>query len=466
MQVPFPYTTTPGRLPGEGQGRLVNAHPSKEGDIVYLRRAAGLTQLATLPTYPVRGFLASGAILYVCAGDKVYRVSPNGAYEALYGIVPGSGPVTMAENNAFGTTGKALVTQQYGVQVVGDAALGTLGINPMGLVNSIARLNAYLMFTTASGAIWATGRNNLTVDALSTSSAESDRDGLVRGIVCNGLYYAMGSRTIEIWQDVGSEPFPLARLNTVIQVGLAGPHAVAGVQGEWESPAIFVATDSTVRMLTGQDAQKISTPDVEHMIADVDPANLVASVYVEGGRSFWTLSCPTWTLEYCVSSASWCERVSLGLNRWRGGLTAAQWGGWIAAHPTSGKIYKIDRGAMVEDGEPLMFGADSGPVKDFPTRAAVRNAALDFTLGRGDEGEASPTLKAPVVMVSWSMDGGANWSNAVHRSLGREGRFMGRAMVSRLGLASHHGFRLRWRVSDPVQVSFQGASVDIEARRA
>lgn len=466
MQVPFPFSTTPGRTPGEGQGALLNCHTTKEGDITYWRRAPGLKAFATMPTYPVRGMLASGAKLYVVSGNKVYRVSPDGTYQALYGVVPGSGPVTIDENNVVSSSQKVLVTPQYGAQVIGDAALSTLGVSPVGLVNSVTRVGGYLLFTRPDGSIWATGLNNLSVDAISTATAESDKDGLLRGITVNGIFYAMGTRTIEPWQDIGAEPFPLSRMNTVIQVGLAGPFAVAGVQGEWDNPAFFVASDGTVRSLSGLATEKVSTPDVEHLIARSDPSSLVASIYVQEGIPFWTLSSAEWTVELNVATGSWCERKSRNMTRWRGGLTIKQWGKWFTAHPTTGAIYEIDAATRTEAGEPLTFGADSVPVKDFPSRAVVRSASLDFTLGRGDEGEASPTLKTPVAMVSWSHDGGANWSNQLHRSLGREGRFGYRASIYRLGMTTHHGFRLRWMISDPVDVSFQGASIEVEARRA
>lgn len=462
--VSFPITSTPGAYPGEGQGRLVNCRARREGDVVYWRSCAGLAPFVTLPTMPVRGMMASGVFLYVVAGDVLYRVAKSGAIEALAGRVPVSGRVYLAQNNA--QPAQIVVATSVDIQYLKIDQLRPLEDGDLpSVVTSVSRVGGYLVFSTALGEIWATNLNALDVSGLSFARAESDPDGIVRGITSRGVYYAMGTSTIEAWQDVGAEPFPLSRASTVIPVGLAGAEAIAGVDGEWDGAPIFVASDHTVRILAGFETQKISTPDIERLIARTPAETLRACVYSADGVSFWALSSDDWTWEYDAGAGTWTERESAGMRRWRVAQTARQWGDWFAADVVTGAIYRVDPTRRDEAGATLNFGADSAPAKAFPNRAAIAAAVMEFTLGHGEASRSSPTQSDPNVMISWSLDGGATWHGPLHRSLGRQGKFIGAARVNRLGLASHHGVRLRWRVSDPVPVSFQGATIQGETRR-
>jgi len=74
------------------------------------------------------------------------------------------------------------------------------------------------------------------------------------------------------------------------------------------------------------------------------------------------------------------------------------------------------------------------------------------------------TDREPQVMISWSHDAGYSWANPVQRSLKPQGKPYGRVQVNRLGLSTHHGFRARFRVSDPVYTSFAGARCDATQR--
>ena len=173
----------------------------------------------------------------------------------------------------------------------------------------------------------------------------------------------------------------------------------------------------------------------------------------------FVLSSPTWTWEHNVTTGAWNERQSYGLARWLGALTISFQGTWYAADFNGGALYAVDLNARTEAGQALVWGLDSGPIKSFPTRLQVPAAAFDFVLG-----QAAIDGGNPQVLLSWSHDGGATWANPLTRSLGRIGHSVGRIILNRIGLSSHHGVRYRFRVSDPAYTSFAGGVSQVNAR--
>ena len=125
----------------------------------------------------------------------------------------------------------------------------------------------------------------------------------------------------------------------------------------------------------------------------------------------------------------------------------------------------LSQTTRTEIGNPLIYGLDSGAVKQFPARIAVPDAFFDFTLGQGVEAGSGPIETNPIVMVSWSHDGGARWAYPIHKALGREGKYVGPITQNRIGLTTHHGVRWRWRISDPCDAAFIGGRMDAQERR-
>lgn len=463
VDIPFPTSTNPGTAPGEGTGRLINCYAYSDGGSSRWRPLPGLTPKATLPAGAVRGQFPVGNLLYDLVGPTIVQIAADGSATPLDGTAAGSGPATFARNNAL-TPDITFVTEN-GAYVLRDR----LVVRPypasaaydgyvLPNVNSVAFLDGYFLWTDPSGNIRASDLNTTDVNPFSVARAEARPDGLYRGIVYGEQYFACGADTIEVWQDVGSSPFPLSR-STVIPIGLAGAWAIAGWENGWGGPLVFVAADNTVRRLDGYTPTRISTEAIERLIEAVaDKSQLRAGVYAFRGNSIWTLSAPGWTWEYNCTTGFWHERESVGLSRWRAGPAVKAFGSWIAPDVAGGALYTIDDGVRAEGNAPLIWGLDSGPVKQFPSRIQVPGSVFDFVLGE------APIGPEPGVMLSWSHDGGAKWADPIVRGLGLHGQRVGRIAVNRIGLSSHHGVRWRFRVSDPAYTSFAGGRMDAAAR--
>lgn len=458
--VNWPLSSSPGRRPGEGMGRLVNTYVEVVSSGVYRwRRAAGIEAFAALPGV-FRGAIVSGSSLLVANGGAVSRVDQTGNVLAIAGAITGSDPVTMARNNNVPLPDVVLVANRTAYRITADQVL-PLDTTSFTLCNSVAFLGGYTLIGLDDGNVFASGLNDLVFDPLSKAKAEGKADGLLRVVVWNGLAWFMGPQSIEVWQNAGTSPWPLSKA-TDLNYGLFGRWAVAGFEDGWSEAMAFVANDFTVRALSGYTASVISTPDVEFDISNVtDRDSVVCWVHVLDGQPFLVVSGPGWTWEYNMRSGSWGERQSFGLEYWRALGSINAFGRWFVGDTGATALRRIGRFSD-EAGNPLVWGADSAPLKDFPNRERVNAAYFDFTLGNG----AVTGVTDPKVMLSWSLDGDATWAQPVQRSLGPVGRYSGLVRVNQLGLSTHHGVRLRWRISDAVDPSFMQATINEEPRRA
>lgn len=454
--VGFPLSSTPGLRPGEGEGRIINGYNEKAGDTIYNRRTPGLSVFTNTGKTGLRGQIEVNGVLYAVYADGVVRVASDGTVAALTGSIPGTDGVTLARNNkvtggastpdivAVRESGGAYILTSSAVSAYPDADLPSTA-------NSVEFLDGFFLFTIPDGRIFASELNSTTINALSFATAEGKPDGLVRGIVHAGVFYAMGSNSIEPWLNVGASPFPLQRGTSVMPVGLLTAMAVAGFELGWDHEPFFVAHDGTVRALSGYQTQKVSTPDVEAFIAKSTVSTLEACVYTAKGHAFWSLSSDQGTWEYNVTTGWWHERQSTGTNRWRGSRSVKSNGAWIVGDKLSTNLLKVSDSIRTEAGSPVTWTVESSPMKEYPARIAVPSLFGDFTEADNVD-----------VAVSWSHDGGKTWANPLTRSLDD---FSGTARVNRLGLTTHHGLRVRFSSSSGGDFSFMGASVpDLQGR--
>jgi hypothetical protein len=171
--------------------------------------------------------------------------------------------------------------------------------------------------------------------------------------------------------------------------------------------------------------------------------------------------------EYNTTSGSWHRRDSHGLSYWRG-CSATQFDNlWLVQDLVAGKVFEVAQEVFSEDGERLRFRAESGAIKAFPASVRIPSIDIDCIVGLGQTRVPSPYQTDPVVMVSWSHDGGANWSRPVARSMGKVGRYANKVSVNNLGRSTHHGVRIRIDIVDPVPATILGGvSVATKPSRA
>jgi hypothetical protein len=485
--LPFPTSSFPGGIPGEGDGRLINALAQQDGSYIRIFRTPGLTAIPgmgnnTLP----RGGLLVGPVLYQARTGSLYYYTSALTVGTLVGALAGAKPISMARNNRESTGGAPgpdiVIVSEYGVQVL--VPNGTIkdypvsrsdpddpGPNPIGTPLDVAFLDGYFLFAYTDGTVRATGTaatptNTLDLSDLSYTVCEGNPDGLLRVTARGGKAWCWGTASVEVWSDAGLSPFPLAR-DTVIPIGLRSQWAVAGFEDGWDGPQIFVAADGTVRRMDGYQPSRISTLQVERSIAAADPANLRAMVYTFGGNPIWSLTDQTsFTWEYNLTTGNWHERASQGMAYWRGLTSINAFGKWVIGDRKTGAAAKLDTGSFVDLDTPITARIESGPLRTFPDRARVSDLQVDITTGQAMAAAQNEGKSDPECIITWSMDGGMSWSNPLVRLINQQGRSIGqqgssgyRVSVGDLGRTTREGVRVAIEVSDPVQFSFRGAAV-------
>lgn len=304
----------------------------------------------------------------------------------LSSVVTGTGNETVTYNPATGFMAGGAGTP--GIVFTG-APLAYNGGGNLPQPNSVANQDGYFFFTIADCRVFASGLNALTQNALTYVTIQAKADvTLLRGIPFSGLMLFFTTGHCEAWQDGANVApnFPYNRY-AVLEYGLVQSAAIAG----WEtgfSELLWVAQDFGVYWLTpGSLAPvKVSPPDLDRLIeAQVRAGNLLeAGTEVYGGKKFWSISSPAWTWEFNVTTKRWHERQSWNAGQYgrkRATCGHPAFGKWLVGDQQSGNILFVDDTNFTENGSPMLFRVESGPVRDFPETAAIGRADFDFVFG-------------------------------------------------------------------------------------
>jgi hypothetical protein len=475
--IDFPQSSFPyfyGNHPAESQGRLLNLYVEQEQQQSVYKRIPGTAYFTDVGVNQPRGFIESDGFVYGAYEDCVVKIRPDGEVTNI-GDLPGNDLVTWGKNNQLATPPRGLVVvcENGAYSVTPDAVAPYPDGDLPGGPSSVCHLDGYLFFTYGSGRIYATGLNELAVDPLSLTTAESNPDGLLRGIVSGRQLFAMGPASIEVYQDAGTSPFPLAR-SAVIPVGLIGTFAAAGGNETdgWDSAPLFVAADGTVRQFKGYEPVIVSTRAVERFIESVeDPETLTAYVYTFYGNSIWGLRASGATpqercWEYNTSTGHWHERQSQGSFTWRGHRTVRAFNKWLVGDVLSTELRAIEPTMQTEHFDQIPCRIESKLMRNFPERLAIARADFSFAQGVGIATGLDPIQTDPVAEISWSDDGGGTWSRPLRRTMGRQGEYGWDVRVNRTGLTTKAGRRWRVDFADTVPVTFLGGTMDVEPRAA
>jgi hypothetical protein len=487
VQIPFPVSTSPGQRPQEGAGRLINAYAEpRGGDMgVVWHRAPGLKILGEEDNWIAWSFpfeewfvereqptgqgtylggVLVGANAYIRMGTSFYTMDSQGALTALSGTAGGADKTHFARNNA--STPDIVIVCDDGVFTLTSGTKTAFADGDLGSPNCVCFHDGYFVFGFGSGKLMTTGVNAVSVNPLDFTTAESNPDGIHRTWSFRGLLYAAGPATIEVYgTPINATGFPLTRQGYNITPGLITPFAVAGFEPEFGNFPIYVGSDSTVRWLKGFTPEKISPPDLDFLIASVeDKDDLEALCYISRGHAFWQLSCDDWTWVYNLTNGTWHERKSYGLTRSRMTMSLPAFDTWLVGDTQANYILEIDPAKLTEVDNPLIATIESAPVQDFPNRIRVSRADFNFTVGIGDVTGTDPIETNPTVMISWSDDGGATFTDPWNRKLGTQADYAHRVTTLNTGLSGPQGRRWRIAVSDPVHFGLMGGDMNAEGR--
>jgi hypothetical protein len=239
----------------------------------FLRPGDGIVANGTGPGID-RGGINWNGVCYRVMGTKLVSVASNGTVTTLGDV---GGPVD------------TLVTLDYSFDLLGIASGGRLYFwDPMastltqntdpdlGVVLDFCWVDGYFMTTDGANLVVTELSDPLQVNPLKYGSSEVDPDPVVALIKLRNEVYALNSNTIEVFDNIGGELFPFARIDGAqVQKGVLGTHAccifldrIAFLGGgRNEAPSIYIGAAATT--------QKLSTQEIDNLLLQYTEAQLV-----------------------------------------------------------------------------------------------------------------------------------------------------------------------------------------------
>jgi hypothetical protein len=420
----------------------------------------GLTAFVTTgTTSAVRGLFAVGTTIYAVIGETLYSVAASGAYTSI-GTVLGTDPVITATNKKNSGPQTAIVADST-VYVLEAGALTTFAdLDLPANVHSVAFLDGYLIFGLRDGRFFITALNDTAVDALDFAEAEGSPDNGVRIFIrgLDMLYF--GENSLELWQNTGNSEFPFERLSGgFVPIGCKSKYSVSS----FDNTVVWVDEFGRVVKLQGYVPARISNhgveKDIQRTIDAQRSSEMEAFVWREGGHEFYQLSGPDWTWVFDAATQLWHKKESYGLTRSKIRGYVRSGDKHIVGDYAAGKLHIMSMSAYDESGGYLITTLRS-PVISEPGVGIVWDSVIidaQMGVGRGTDAHSAN----PQLMLRWSNDGGATWSQQRTRSLGAIGRYSGRLQFNGLGSSGSQGRIYEVSVSAPVERCFVSASAAV-----
>lgn len=236
----------------------------------YLRPGDGLVANGTGPGIDRGGINWQGEC-YRVMGTKLVSVASNGAVTVLGDV---GGPVNTLVT--FDYSFDELAIASGGRLYYWDNSTLTQVTDPdLGLVLDVVWVDGYFMTTDGEFLIVTELSNPLQVNPLKYGSSEVDPDPVVALLKLRNEIYALNRNTIEVFDNIGGDLFPFARIDGAqVQKGVVGTQACCVYieriaflgSGRNEAPGIYVGAAATT--------QKISTQEIDELLLTYTEAQL------------------------------------------------------------------------------------------------------------------------------------------------------------------------------------------------
>lgn len=209
---------------------------------------------------------------YRVMGTKLVSVASNGAVTVL-GDVGGPVNTLVTFDYSFDLLAIASGTRLY---YWNGTTLTQVTDPDLGIVLDVVWVDGYFMTTDGEFLVVTELSNPLSVDPFKYGSSEADPDPVVALLKLRNEVYALNRNTIEVFDNVGGDLFPFARIEGAqIQKGVVGTQAccvfIQAIAflggGRNEAPGIYVGAAATT--------QKISTQEIDNLLLNYTEAQLV-----------------------------------------------------------------------------------------------------------------------------------------------------------------------------------------------
>jgi hypothetical protein len=459
------------RSPFLAADRSVNLYldelPAQRGTYVLLSMP-GLRPLALLPSAPVRAlYQSSVGRTFAVTSTTLFELFQGGSFTARGTVPTGTNPVSLIDD------GIHLVLSVEGVGLAMPFATNVLATLPLTGPQSWGRLGyldgRVLTHEPGTSRFWYTDILAATTwPALNFYAAEARPDPLVTLYVDARTLYLLGRQSTEVWYPTGDALNPFARnQSSFIEQGTEAPAAVTAANNALYWLGGSARGEGPIWRLAGATPERVSTQAIESAMATMSTVgDCIATPVSWAGHSFilWYFPTGGQTWLYDTTLQSWCELVDLAADgtqqAYRCYTHAYSAGEHVLGDRTTGDLYVLDASWYHYGTAPLYRERVSPHVRNDQQRLTYQLFELVMDTGVGLDG--APAVGAdPQVQLSWSDDGGRQWSYPLWRSAGKIGERTRLVRWRRLGQCRSGQRTFRCVVTDPVPVSILGARVEV-----
>lgn len=461
------------KLPGFIGGSSVSVSPEQdcERSMNFYLEPGAQSAKNKAALYPMPGFLSwttvsqvgtralyemNGTLLGV-VGSSAYTFASLGTATAIGTVTPDSNQAQIVSNGAVGaqfliasgtngycyTPSSGAFTQVLTGDCVMIGMLDGYGIalNP---TTSKIRLSALNDFTTWSGTQFA--------------QRGDAPDNWVAMVVNIPDVWLIGQQTGVVWYDAGAFPFPFAqRPGATFKFGIVAPWTLktAGGYVLWLSRNTEGA--GIVVQAVGYSPQRVSTYEVETAIAGYARTSSItdaeALMFQYQGHTFYVLTFPS-------ANASWMFDVTTGvwteLGKWNSAMTrydiwqprvhAYAFGQHIVGDRSTGQLSLMDGSYQTEADGSMIRRMRITPAV-FNENRQIPHRRLEVMLEHGLGTQTGQGVN-PILMCSYSDDGGKTFSPELQMAAGKVGEYPKRTYLTRLGVPRNRVYR--FVMTDPV----------------
>jgi hypothetical protein len=426
----------------------------------FLRPGDGIVANGTGPGTD-RGGINWNGICYRVMGTKLVSVASNGAVSILGDV---GGPVN------------TLVTMDYSFDRLAIASGGRLYYwngsltevtDPdIGIVLDVCWVDGYFMTTDGESLIVTELTDPTQVNPLKYGSSEVDPDPVVALIKLRNEVYALNSNTIEVFDNVGGNLFPFARIDGAqIQKGTLGTHtccifidriAFLG-GGRNEAPSIYIGAAATT--------QKLSTQEIDNLLLTYTEAQLATSKLEarnDKNHQHLYVHLPDRTIVYDASASEalgepvWFTLTStvVGFSQYRARNLVWAYDNWLVGDPQSSNIGYLVQNTGHHWGQQVRWEFGTLIVYNESNGAIFNELELVSLTGSVAIG------KNPQISTSYSLDG-KSWSQDRSISVGTTGNSKKRLAWFQQGHMRNWRIQ-RFRGDSDAHVSFIRLEAQIE----
>jgi hypothetical protein len=299
----------------------------------------------------------------------------------------------------------------------------------------------------------------LTINGLNYGSAESKADEMVRPFAFNEVVRMFGTETIEGWWNSGEGDPPFTRLEGgILNIGLKAIESVAAN----DRNIYFLGTDSQVYVIAGGDMSPISPQPITREIDQFTLASdAIGWCMNYQGQEFYVLTFITDNKTFIYPEGGEWFQLSSGVTggKYRGQGYAFCYGRHLIADVDS-NIYYLSDTAYSENGAVIQRTRDSAPIHGGLFGQPGKTIEMNSLTLIMETGVGTVSDTAPMVMLSFSDDGGKTWSPQMFGDIGSMGQFQKEIRWD--GLGSFESRIIRVQTSDDVYYSIHSAVVELE----